>query len=263
MQATLAVCAVVVVMSVPVLKAVGRRPDNPSLLPHDYGRNLAIVHRRDPRRWNRAHPRAGGSRAKICDALNRSAVGLVGALGCRAMLRPRLGFVFVAAAFWLAASAGPVRAADRSDAIPLTVGRPGASGSTSTRMPRASIPRGCRRSCAARSRAGATCTSASPTRRPGPTTGSTSSASARCRTGCSGSRRRARRRPRARSRRVRSAPDAGRERATRCGARTSVAEALLRRDAAWRARSAGGRSRARCGAALPARPGPPPSASAR
>jgi hypothetical protein len=42
-QATLAVCAVVVVMSVPVLKAVGRRPDNPSLLPHDYGHNLAIV----------------------------------------------------------------------------------------------------------------------------------------------------------------------------------------------------------------------------
>ncbi len=34
---------VVVVMSVPVLKAVGRRPDNPSLLPHDYGQNLAIV----------------------------------------------------------------------------------------------------------------------------------------------------------------------------------------------------------------------------
>jgi hypothetical protein len=43
MQATLAVCAVVVVMSVPVLEAVGRRPDNPSLLPHDYGQNLAIV----------------------------------------------------------------------------------------------------------------------------------------------------------------------------------------------------------------------------
>jgi hypothetical protein len=43
MQATLAVCAVVVIMSVPVLKAVGRRPDNPSLLPHDYGQNLAIV----------------------------------------------------------------------------------------------------------------------------------------------------------------------------------------------------------------------------
>ena len=43
MQATLAVCAVVVVMSVPVLVAVGRRPDNPSLLPHDYGQNLLIV----------------------------------------------------------------------------------------------------------------------------------------------------------------------------------------------------------------------------
>ena len=43
MQATLSVCAVVAVMSVPVLKAVGRRPDNPSLLPHDYGQNLAIV----------------------------------------------------------------------------------------------------------------------------------------------------------------------------------------------------------------------------
>lgn len=43
LQATFAVCAVVVVMSVPVLRAVGRRPDNPSLLPHDYGQNLAIV----------------------------------------------------------------------------------------------------------------------------------------------------------------------------------------------------------------------------
>ena len=43
MQATLAVCAVVVVMSVPVLKAAGRRVDNPSLLPHDYPQNLAIV----------------------------------------------------------------------------------------------------------------------------------------------------------------------------------------------------------------------------
>lgn len=43
MQATLAVCAVVVVMSVPVLRAAGRRPDNPSLLPHDYARNVAIV----------------------------------------------------------------------------------------------------------------------------------------------------------------------------------------------------------------------------
>ena len=43
MQATLAVCGVVVVMSVPVLKAVGRRPDNPSLLPHDYGQNLLVV----------------------------------------------------------------------------------------------------------------------------------------------------------------------------------------------------------------------------
>ena len=42
-QATLAVCALVVVMSVPVLKAVGRRPDNPSLLPHDYAQNLVIV----------------------------------------------------------------------------------------------------------------------------------------------------------------------------------------------------------------------------
>ncbi|HEY1537901.1 MAG TPA: hypothetical protein VGF63_00780 [Solirubrobacteraceae bacterium] len=43
MQATLTVCAIVVVMSVPVLKAVGRRPDNPSLLPHDYPQNLAVV----------------------------------------------------------------------------------------------------------------------------------------------------------------------------------------------------------------------------
>ena len=43
LQATLAVCAIVAVMSVPVLQAVGRRPDNPSLLPHDYGQNLAIV----------------------------------------------------------------------------------------------------------------------------------------------------------------------------------------------------------------------------
>ena len=42
-QATLAVCAIVVVMSAPVLKAAGRRPDNPSLLPHDYAQNLVIV----------------------------------------------------------------------------------------------------------------------------------------------------------------------------------------------------------------------------
>ena len=43
MQATLAVCAVVVVASVPVLNAAGRRPDNASLLPHHYWQNLAIV----------------------------------------------------------------------------------------------------------------------------------------------------------------------------------------------------------------------------
>jgi hypothetical protein len=43
MQATLAVCAIVVVMSVPVLKGVGRRADNPSLLPHAYGQSLSIV----------------------------------------------------------------------------------------------------------------------------------------------------------------------------------------------------------------------------
>jgi hypothetical protein len=30
-------------MSVPVVMAAGRRADNPSLLPHDYGQNLAIV----------------------------------------------------------------------------------------------------------------------------------------------------------------------------------------------------------------------------
>ncbi|CAN5222822.1 hypothetical protein BH20ACT16_BH20ACT16_14050 [soil metagenome] len=42
-QATLAVCAVLVVMSYPVLNAAGRDPNNPSLLPHDYPRNLAIV----------------------------------------------------------------------------------------------------------------------------------------------------------------------------------------------------------------------------
>ena len=42
-QATLAVCATVALMSVPVLVAAGRRADNPSLLPHDYARNLAIV----------------------------------------------------------------------------------------------------------------------------------------------------------------------------------------------------------------------------
>lgn len=43
LQATLAVCGAVALMSVPVLKAVGRQPDNPSLLPHDYGKNLVIV----------------------------------------------------------------------------------------------------------------------------------------------------------------------------------------------------------------------------
>ncbi len=42
-QATLAVCGVVAIMSVPVLKHAGRRPDNPSLLPHDYAANLLIV----------------------------------------------------------------------------------------------------------------------------------------------------------------------------------------------------------------------------
>lgn len=43
LQGTLAVCGVVALMSVPVVMAEGRRADNPSLLPHDYGRNLAIV----------------------------------------------------------------------------------------------------------------------------------------------------------------------------------------------------------------------------
>ncbi len=44
------------------------------------------------------------------------------------MLRPRLGFVLVAASLLALASAGPVRAADRSDAIPVTVGPPGGVG---------------------------------------------------------------------------------------------------------------------------------------
>lgn len=43
LQATLAVCGLVALMSVPVVMAEGRRADNPSLLPHDYGQNLAIV----------------------------------------------------------------------------------------------------------------------------------------------------------------------------------------------------------------------------
>lgn len=43
LQATLAVCGAVALISIPVLKAAGRQPDNPSLLPHDYGTNLAIV----------------------------------------------------------------------------------------------------------------------------------------------------------------------------------------------------------------------------
>lgn len=43
LQGTLAVCGVVALMSVPVVMAAGRRADNPSLLPHDYGQNLAIV----------------------------------------------------------------------------------------------------------------------------------------------------------------------------------------------------------------------------
>ena len=42
-QATLAVCGAVALMSVPVLRAAGRRADNPSLLPHDYTTNLLIV----------------------------------------------------------------------------------------------------------------------------------------------------------------------------------------------------------------------------
>ena len=43
LQATLAVCGAVALISIPVLKAAGRQPDNPSLLPHHYGTNLAIV----------------------------------------------------------------------------------------------------------------------------------------------------------------------------------------------------------------------------
>ena len=43
LQATLAVAAVVALMSIPVVRADGRRADNPSLLPSDYGRNLVIV----------------------------------------------------------------------------------------------------------------------------------------------------------------------------------------------------------------------------
>lgn len=42
-QATLAVCAVLVVMSVPVLTGKGKDPNDPSTLPLDYPRNLAIV----------------------------------------------------------------------------------------------------------------------------------------------------------------------------------------------------------------------------
>jgi hypothetical protein len=44
------------------------------------------------------------------------------------MLRPRLGFVLVAASLLAVTSAGPSRAADRSDAIPATVGPPGGVG---------------------------------------------------------------------------------------------------------------------------------------
>jgi len=43
LQGTLAVCATVALMSVPVVLAKGRAADNPSLLPHDYAKNLAIV----------------------------------------------------------------------------------------------------------------------------------------------------------------------------------------------------------------------------
>ncbi|MCA1656196.1 MAG: hypothetical protein LC713_00500 [Actinobacteria bacterium] len=42
-QATLAVCGVVALLSIPVLRADGRSADNPSLLPHDYPQSLAIV----------------------------------------------------------------------------------------------------------------------------------------------------------------------------------------------------------------------------
>lgn len=43
LQGTLAVCGAVALMSVPVVLAKGRAADNPSLLPHDYAANLAIV----------------------------------------------------------------------------------------------------------------------------------------------------------------------------------------------------------------------------
>ena len=44
------------------------------------------------------------------------------------MRRRRIGFVLVVASLWPAATSGPVRAADRSDAIPVTVGPPGGVG---------------------------------------------------------------------------------------------------------------------------------------
>jgi Kef-type K+ transport system membrane component KefB len=43
LQATLLICAVVVLVSVPVLGRFGARADNPSLLPRDYQAGLAVV----------------------------------------------------------------------------------------------------------------------------------------------------------------------------------------------------------------------------
>jgi MFS family permease len=42
-QAGIIVAGIVAIMSIPVVVGAGRKPDNPSLLPLDYSRNLVIV----------------------------------------------------------------------------------------------------------------------------------------------------------------------------------------------------------------------------
>ncbi|WP_018653899.1 hypothetical protein [Actinomadura flavalba] len=43
LRATAAACLVVTLIALPMVLRLGERPDNPSILPQDYGRNLVVV----------------------------------------------------------------------------------------------------------------------------------------------------------------------------------------------------------------------------